>query len=349
MAKCLICNQIFQDGKYLSAHLKFKEHIKGQDYYDKYLKKENEGFCIICNKPTNYINFTRGYQLCCSIQCAAIEKGSKISKTKQSYTKEQRQQIKEKRENTCLKKYGTISNLSTKDNIEKAHSKESRRKAIKTRKKHIIDGTIIGQNVKQSWKTRNKQLQEFCIKNNCTLITKLIAQYGQGFLSLELPRIYINKQNNAISNEYLPLIDEYFKTNQYSNKSKAEQYIIDNLNYNDTIIHNDRQVLKPKEIDIYIPKLKIGIEYNGIYWHSFERSQNKYIHRYKSIACKNLNIRLIHIFEFEDLDDQIYKLNQLILGNDLFDNDFTKNSLLDIPKNEPNIIYKDNFHTIYGA
>lgn len=347
--KCLICNQIFQNGNYLSAHLKFIEHINSKDYYDTYLKKENEEFCVVCGKPTKYLNFTKGYQICCSRKCASIEKGVKISNTKQSFTEEHKQEIKEKRENTCLEKYGVTSNLATIENIEKSHSKEVRQKAKETHKKHIEDGTIIGQNVKKSWKTRNQQIKTFCETNNCTLITDLISQYGQGFLSLELPRIYINKQNNAISNDYLPLIEEYFKTNQYSNKSKAEQYIIDNLNYTGTIIHNDRTVIKPKEIDIYMPDLKIGIEYNGIYWHSVENGTDKYSHRNKSLACRDKGIRLIHIYEFEDIDEQIYKLNQLIVGKDLFDNDFNKNSLLPISKSEPNIIYKDKNHTIYGA
>ena len=53
--QCLICGSIFQNGQFLSAHLKFEEHISGKDYYDKYLKKENERICIVCGKPTKYI------------------------------------------------------------------------------------------------------------------------------------------------------------------------------------------------------------------------------------------------------------------------------------------------------
>ena len=33
-------------------------------------------------------------------------------------------------------------------------------------------------------------------------------------------------------------------------------------------ITNDRSVIPPKELDIYIPSLKIAIECNGCYWHS---------------------------------------------------------------------------------
>ena len=36
----------------------------------------------------------------------------------------------------------------------------------------------------------------------------------------------------------------------------------------ENIIKNDRNCLNGKEIDIYIPSLKIGFEYDGLYWHS---------------------------------------------------------------------------------
>lgn len=213
----------------------------------------------------------------------------------------------------------------------------------------MLDGTIKGQNVEQSWKTRHNKIQQYCKEYNCTPVKDLLIKYGQGWLSLDIPRIYVNKQNSVISNNYLPIIEQYFISNQYSNKSKAEQYIIDNLDYAGTIIHNDRTILRPKEIDIYLPELKLGIEYNGTYWHSIEHGCDKYCHRNKSLACRKLGIRLIHIFEFENLDEQIYKINQLILGNDIFEQTFTKNSLLNIPKSDPTIIYKDVRSTVYSA
>lgn len=346
--KCLICGKEFENGKFLSAHLKFEEHITGKDYYDTYIKKPEEGICIVCGKPTKYINFTRGYTKTCSQECnnsPLSNKGKNVSKTKQLYTTQQKEEIKQKRIHTCLDRYGVTSNLV----FANSHSKESRIKASNTHKQHILDGTIVGQNIKQSWKTRHNKIQQYCKEHNCTSVIDLISKYGQGWLSLDIPRIYVNKQNSVISNDYLPVIEQYFISNQYSNKSKAEQYIIDNLNYTGTIIHNDRIVIKPKEIDIYLPDLKIGIEYNGLYWHSIEHGTDKYSHRNKSIACRKLGIRLIHIFEFENLDEQIDKINQLILGNDLFEQTFTKNNLLDIPKSNPIIIYKDEKSTVYSA
>lgn len=53
-----------------------------------------------------------------------------------------------------------------------------------------------------------------------------------------------------------------------------------------------------REIDIYIPDLNIGIEYNGLFWHSETHRPNNY-HRDKTRFCNNIGIRLIHIFEDE--------------------------------------------------
>ena len=55
---------------------------------------------------------------------------------------------------------------------------------------------------------------------------------------------------------------------------------------------------KYKEIDIYLPKLKIGIEYNGIYWHS-DTFVDKFYHKEKLDFFKSKGIRLIQIFEDE--------------------------------------------------
>lgn len=69
--------------------------------------------------------------------------------------------------------------------------------------------------------------------------------------------------------------------------------------YQGTIIENDRNILKPKELDIYIPEKKLAIEFNGTYWHSNELINDRFYHQNKSLSCKEKGIRLIHIFENE--------------------------------------------------
>ena len=67
----------------------------------------------------------------------------------------------------------------------------------------------------------------------------------------------------------------------------------------ENIIKNDRKVLNGKEIDILIPSLSLGIEYDGLRWHSESFFKNRYYHLSKTIEAKNNGINLIHIFEDE--------------------------------------------------
>lgn len=61
----------------------------------------------------------------------------------------------------------------------------------------------------------------------------------------------------------------------------------------------DRTILPSgKEIDILIPDKKIGIEYDGLVWHS-DKFKNKRYHLDKTEECSKNGVRLIHIFEDE--------------------------------------------------
>jgi len=61
---------------------------------------------------------------------------------------------------------------------------------------------------------------------------------------------------------------------------------------------SNREVIKPKELDIYIPSSNLAIEYCGLYWHSDVYLDKKY-HSDKLKACTEKGIRLITIFEDE--------------------------------------------------
>ena len=63
-------------------------------------------------------------------------------------------------------------------------------------------------------------------------------------------------------------------------------------------LHN-KTILNGKEIDIYIPSLNLGIEYNGLRWHSENFGKDKNYHLDKLNKCNEQGIRLIQIFEDE--------------------------------------------------
>jgi len=68
------------------------------------------------------------------------------------------------------------------------------------------------------------------------------------------------------------------------------------------IKYNDRTIIKPLELDIYIPEMKIAFEFNDVYWHNELHKENNY-HLNKTEECEKQGIQLIHIWE----DDWIYK------------------------------------------
>ncbi len=63
--------------------------------------------------------------------------------------------------------------------------------------------------------------------------------------------------------------------------------------YNGNIIQSYRDKL---EIDIYLPELNLGFEFNGLYWHSDVFKDNNY-HINKTNYFKDKGIRIIHIWE----------------------------------------------------
>ena len=79
------------------------------------------------------------------------------------------------------------------------------------------------------------------------------------------------------------------------------------------VLQNVRNIIAPKELDIYIPEKKLAIEINGNYWHS-DIYKDKYYHQQKTIDCVKKGIRLIHIFEYEWLSCKQSKLKDLLRG-----------------------------------
>jgi len=62
---------------------------------------------------------------------------------------------------------------------------------------------------------------------------------------------------------------------------------------------SDRTVIRPKELDVYVPSKKVAVEYNGLYWHSEVCNTNKFHLTEKRDLCEAAGVRLINIFEDE--------------------------------------------------
>ena len=173
----------------------------------------------------------------------------------------------------------------------------------------------------------------------------------------EYEKIFLSRFNKELSDEY-ELLSKYNGNNKYVtikhkicnnifkvtpnnllgyNKTKCpncshrfsqkedELYEFIKSIYKYKIIRNKR-LLNNKELDIYLPKLKLAIEFNGLYWHSNKFIDKNY-HLNKLNIAKNNNIHLIQIFEdeWDNNKDFIKKiLKSIIIGKDYINNKYIK-------------------------
>lgn len=89
-----------------------------------------------------------------------------------------------------------------------------------------------------------------------------------------------------------------FKCNRTTSKAEQEiaYFIQKELGFE--IDQGNRTLIKPMEIDIFVPSKMVGFEYNGLYYHS-EASKERDYHLNKYKAAKKAGIQLIQIWEDE--------------------------------------------------
>lgn len=94
------------------------------------------GICPVCGKPTNYINFNKGYNICCSVKCSRNYSATK-EKSKQTCLEKygveyvtQAQQMKDRSRQTCLEKYGVEHVLQNKDIMGKVRQTNKERHGV---------------------------------------------------------------------------------------------------------------------------------------------------------------------------------------------------------------------------
>lgn len=116
------------------------------------------------------------------------------------------------------------------------------------------------------------------------------------------------------------------------------------------------------EIDVYVPEHKLGIEFNGSYWHS-TLYKDMFYHQKKTLAAIKEKIHLIHIFEYEWLKDKEKILNHLrgfnerlesdglyikYINNEIAEHFITKYTIYNYKKSNIEIgVFKDN--KLYGV
>ena len=236
---CKICNKSFNNIYSFSSHIK-NEHkpLTAKLYYDKYLKKENEGICPICGKITKYESISKGYKHFCSTNCAhkspeIKEKYKQTCLERYGVTSTNKlQSMKDKSKQTCLEKYGTEF---------ASQSKEFKAQSRKTcLEKYGVEYSFQSENNKK--KSKNTLLEKYGVDHysKSEKFKEDFKETCQEKYSVnapaQCPEIY-QKVKETCLKKYN--VENYAKTEEFKEKFKntcLEKYGVENPIQNKEII-----------------------------------------------------------------------------------------------------------------
>jgi SepF-like predicted cell division protein (DUF552 family) len=314
--------------------------------------------CNICNeKELRFINSEKGYSNYCSTKCTSNSpevKKKRIDTNIKKYGTEnpaQSNDIKQKIKDTFLENYGVDNPNKTKEVRDKIKATNQERygsntvltdisknnrsdldwKSIREKSKQTIFNEIglytktgtrewkekVSKTVKEKYgeeiehysqsktvkqKKLNNQLER--IKSRYNNNNYEFISYDNSETELTLKHLVCNKQFSEqiifIQQRYNLDIElcVHCKTPGHILISKGHNELIEYIKsiYNGNIIINDRRQISKTELDIYLPDLKIALEFNGLYYHN-ELKKTKTYHQDKTLLCNKNGIRLIHIWE----------------------------------------------------
>lgn len=184
--------------------------------------------------------------------------------------------VRKKMRETCLERYGYEYAAMSPEVKQKAKETSIQRYNRENKMQaHLSEESI---KILSSRET----LREFMITNNIHTVRELTIALGRG----SMPKV----------GDYLHKYDSWDLINP--KESYQEFEIISFVRGLGVSCYKDKSVLKPYEVDCYCPEYKIGIEFNGTFWHSNLHKEKDY-HIKKSKLAEQKGIRLIHIYESE--------------------------------------------------
>ena len=244
-----------------------------------------------------------------------------IRKALKQYREKNLADILDKTQKTNLQKYGfkcSLSNEAVKNKVIKTnrercgfdwttHSANMKNKSIETCiRKYGVDNVMKSNLIKEKCKQKEMQktgfnwsaqrvleYETYSLLNDPIKLQENINKFGVTYLAKQL-KIAHTTIYNSVHKHGLKLIEN----NSY--ESEIENWLLEqNLNF----IRHDRQQIKPKELDFYLPAQHLAIEFQGTYWHmdpkifeatDFNQSTHKTAQDHWNMDIQKINICASH-------------------------------------------------------
>lgn len=294
---------------------------------------------ILCKNCKKELKFKRslseGYGIYCSNKCANkcpdhIEKTKKTNIEKYGGQGTSSDIIKNKIKKTTLKNYG-VDNIFKRtdiikdsflkkygvDNVSKVNGVKEKIKKTNLEKYGLISNLLNVDTIKKSLKTKKEKFInryiDLKIINPNGKIVKIECEKCHNVYEIDRSVLLHRKNYNV---EICTICNPVSISISFSEK-EILNYIKEILP-DEKIENKNRKIIYPQEIDVYLPNKKIGIEYNGLFWHSSYKIDKNY-HLMKYLKSKKNGIKLLQIFEDEWLNKKEIVKSIIKTNFNLFD------------------------------
>ena len=261
-------------------------------------KKENPNYYYDREQKTKQTKIANGHD-------PNWNNRTKFKDTLSSFSDEKRENIKQKRKQTCLNDYGVESvaqlqsvKMQRKNTCLSKYGKESFLATEQCQSKSKMAKK------KQAWKYFNEE---------CKDIVPVFTE--DEFVSCDLnekQKIWKwkckkcgHEFNSIWANWHQRRCPKCHPQNYRGMQTEVEDFVR-SICIGHNVIRDCKSVLKDaRQLDIYIPDMNVAIEFNGVFWHNsdisiYGRQPTLMMYHYnKSTECASKGIRLVHIFEDE--------------------------------------------------
>ena len=278
-------------------------------------------------KPT-FISFNKGYRKYCGKECGCMKEDhvnlSTINQHK--LTTDEKNKIRDKRANTCIKKYGT----AYPSQLSKFKEKQRLTNLINNGVEYPFQSKIVREKYKQNsinnYGVENPgQREEVKEKRKVTNLTKYgVPHQNQRFIDKDT--LYILKTKDVFSlvasDKTIHQISIALNVSvstviQHVNKYNLRDSIVWNngSSYEDKVktflqtlgvhfVQHSRSIIAPLELDFYLPDHKLAIEVGSAYFHSeISGGKDRKYHYTKWVKCNEQGITLLQYFDNDVLNN----------------------------------------------
>lgn len=265
-----------------------------------------------CKKVTKFIGLSTGFLEYCSLKCSNSSHDVKIKKENSNLEKYgvknpyQSKEIIDKIKQTNLTRYGVENPMFSNEIKErmKQRSIASTGKEWALSKGGRANLKKI-ENLKKSFEEKYKELQilEYSDEKfgTCKFHRK---ECGHDFF-INKWQLFQRKSAGVVACTQCNPISSFTETSWQTEISKF--LLLHGIKFKE----RDRSVLGNLELDFYLEEYACAIELNSLYWHSIEFKDPSY-HLNKTEMCEKIGIQLIHIFEDEWIHKKEIVLSRLL-------------------------------------